>query len=160
MPAGRPPLPDEHKIRKGTYKPSRATGKEVAVAPKEAVKPKKRGRPRKHKEVNGLTVEAQKMFDESVQILTAYRMLTDYDIHMITMMCHEYDTYIKVKDTAPIEYNPETGVSMVPAGIRVKKMALDSFMTLAQSLNLTSVMRMRIRIKEEEDQEDPMAKFI
>jgi phage terminase small subunit len=157
MPAGRPPHPDEYKKIKGTYKPSRSTGKEVAFAPKI---PKKRGRPKKHKEVSGLSSVAQDMFTQSVAIMEQYKILTEWDINMITIMCNEYDTYISVKDMPTIEYNAETGMSTVHASVRVKKIALDNFMKIAQSLSLTAVMRMRIRIKDDQEDEDPMAKIL
>lgn len=156
MPAGRIPLPDEEKKRKGTFKPSRSTGKEVGSVGVVKVK-RKRGRPKKVVSGANLSEEARKMYDQGVQIMQEFKILSEYDYHMIAIMCNEYDTYIALKDMPKIEYNSETGMSMVHASVRVRKIALDNFMKIATALSLTAVMRMRIRVKEDDgDGDDPM----
>ena len=160
MPAGRPAISDEEKKRKGTFKPSRATGKEVGAVGVSDVK-RPRGRPKKVVSGAQLSEEARKMYDQGVQIMSEFKILSEYDYHMIAIMCNEYDTYISLKDEKKIEINPETGMSMVHASVRIRKIALDNFMKIATALSLTAVMRMRIRVKEEEgERDDPMKGFV
>lgn len=160
MPAGRIPLPDEEKKRKGTYKPSRATGKEVGVVGVPSIK-RKPGRPKKRVSGAQLSEEARKMYDQGVQIMSEFKILSEYDFHMIGIMCNEYDTYISLQNMPKIEYNSETGMSMVHASVRIRKIALDNFMKIATALSLTAVMRMRIRVKEDEGgEDDPMRGLI
>lgn len=153
----RPALSDTEKKIKGTYRPSRSTGKSVDP---QTQSPPKRGRKKKLTTRENLCEDAIKLYDHAVQILTGYKLITDLDYHLITIMAKEYDTYIQMKDLPPIEYNPETGLSMVHASMRVKKIALDNFMKIAQQLNLTTAMRIKIKIKEESKEDDPLMKFL
>lgn len=158
MITGRPPKSDDEKKRKGTYRPSRATGNSVDPA---KVAPKKKGRRKKSDiPISSLCDDAVKMYDHAVQILAGYKILTEFDYHLITVMANEYHTYISMKDHAPIEYNAETGLSIVHASVRIKKIALDNFMKIAQQLNLTTAMRIRIKLHEEAKDHDPLAGFI
>lgn len=174
MPAGRPPKSDEEKKRRGTYRPSRSTGNEIAplaATPKRAFKPavnttintipelappRKRGRPRKHPAPNTITpqTEWEKLFDDSIQIMDAYKTRTDWDNHMITMMCNEFKKYIEHKDHPLIEINPISGMTAESAASKISKKALDNFTKLAVQLGLTSVMRSRIRVKSDDDKDD------
>lgn len=160
MPAGRPPKSDEEKKRRGTFKPSRSFGDEIT--PTAAPTKKKRGRPRKNPITNNtLSLEAMKMYDSSVQTMSTYKMLTDLDIHHITMMCKEYDTYIKYANVSEIEFNPDTGLSVVSAQYKVRKSSLDMVIKLAEKLGISAVMRTRLRIKESGDEvDDPFQKLL
>lgn len=158
MPAGRPPKSDKEKKAKGTYRPSRSTGQEV----KPEVKAKSKGGRRRKSAIaiHQLSEDARKMYDHAVQILQTYKIISDYDYHLVTVMCNEFDTYIKLKDMPEIEYNTETGLSIVHASIRIKKIALDNFMKIAVQLNLTTAMRIRLKTKDEGKDHDPLAGFI
>lgn len=152
MPAGRPPKSDKEKQLKGTYRPSRSTGKAVHPAPKST----KAKTSAPIKQPDNLSKEARAMFDCAVNIMRTYETYTDYDEHLITIMCSEYDTYISLQDQPKIEYNENTGLTSVHASVRIRKMALDNFMKIANALSLTATMRMRIRIPD--DGKDPLDK--
>lgn len=93
--------------------------------------------------------------------MSTYKMLTDLDIHHITMMCKEYDTYIKYANVSEIEFNPDTGLSVVSAQYKVRKSSLDMVIKLAEKLGISAVMRTRLRIKESGDEvDDPFQKLL
>lgn len=156
---GRPPKSDEEKKRRGTFKPSRSYGDEPP--PPNAPK-KPRGRPRKNVKLDKQDPqkEAEKIFAEASNVMTAYKTIHAIDYHFIAIMANEYKKYIDMSAKDGIEVN-EFGMTSVSAAARLSKIHLDNMLKVAAQLGVTAVMRMRVRIKDDEqDEDDPLQKLL
>lgn len=147
---GRPRLSDEEKKAKGTYKPSRGSGDEVA----EVAMVLTAGRPTI--ELNNS--EAIELWETVTTHMIGYKIMAEIDVTMISMMCVEYDTYLDCL-SKPIVDVAADGTFKPSAYYQIRAKSLTNIMKIAGDLGLTPLLRMKIRTPKEKKSTDPAQKF-
>jgi phage terminase small subunit len=147
---GRPRLSDEEKKNRGTFKPSRSSGNEVAeILLVDAGSP-----------LLDLSAEASEFFASVTQTMIQYKTMATVDVWTVSMMCREYDIYLGTLGKSDIEIDAN-GVSKVSAYFTIRNKALQNIMKMAFDLGITPMLRQKLRgMKETEKKpKDAAAKF-